>query len=98
MSAMAKRTFKMSATGRKEGRRQEGRCEGGQAAQDGAEVRRLAKAALLASGNPQRNIRADDQLHETHFSAWVRQPANCPANACKRDAASCVPDHQVISP
>ena len=41
--------------GRKEGRRQAGRCEGGQAAQDGAEVAvpQGAKPALLSGGNPQ---------------------------------------------
>ena len=41
--------------GRKEGRRQAGRCEGGQTAQDGAEVAvpQVAKPALLSGGNPQ---------------------------------------------
>ena len=41
--------------GCKEGRRQAGRCEGGQAAQDGAEaaVRKAAKPNLLSGGNPQ---------------------------------------------
>ena len=41
--------------GRKEGRRQAGRCEGGQTAQDGpkSQPRKVAKPALLAGGNPQ---------------------------------------------